>query len=296
MVILCDDTRCGQKHRECAVVAGVSDTLHVVNDTFVGAMTIVGLVAGGALDPIGQQLAQRSRAAEVRLRADSEAERAARAGADTPGRAVVEEVDSLDVAPARHLVVEGRSTTRTLIAAAVTGALFGGLAAEFGSDLVVAPLAVFFAALVMVSMTDLSYRLVPRWVIYGSGALIAPLLVAAAAVDHQWHHLPGAALSGGVAFAVFFAIWWFMPRGMGFGDVRLAGIIGVTTGYLSVLHAYLAFLSGFLLGLFFGVVMMMVLASGRKTRIPFAPALAAGAVLAVFYGGHLSRSLFGAGS
>jgi prepilin signal peptidase PulO-like enzyme (type II secretory pathway) len=45
----------------------------------------------------------------------------------------------------------------------------------------------------------------------------------------------------------------------------------------------------------FGLVMMAVLASGRKTRIPFAPALSVGAVLAVFFGAHLAHSFFGTG-
>ncbi|MGP8006689.1 MAG: prepilin peptidase, partial [Acidimicrobiales bacterium] len=61
-------------------------------------------------------------------------------------------------------------------------------------------------------------------------------------------------------------------------------------------HAYLAFLAGFVIGMVFGLVMMAVLASGRKTKIPFAPALAIGAVVAVFFGSHLAHSLFGTGS
>ena len=79
-----------------------------------------------------------------------------------------------------------------------------------------------------------------------------------------------AGIAGAVAFGVFFAVWFLVPKGMGFGDVRLAGAIGVTVGYLSLLHAYVAFLAGFLLGMVFGLALMVV-ASGRKTRIPFAP-------------------------
>ena len=98
-----------------------------------------------------------------------------------------------------------------------------------------------------------------------------------------------------MAFGLFFAVWWFVPRGMGFGDVRLAGVIGVTVGYLSLLHAYVAFLSGFIVGMLFGLVMMVISSTGRKTRIPFAPSLALGAVIAVFWGGHIAQTLFHAG-
>ncbi len=125
-----------------------------------------------------------------------------------------------------------------------------------------APFCVFFATLVAVSMTDLTHRLVPRRMLYGALALIVPLLVATAGVDGTWHSLTGAVIAGAVSFGLFFAIWWFVPRGMGFGDVRLAGVIGLTVGYLSLLHAYVAFLSGFVIGMVFGLVLMGVTSVG----------------------------------
>ena len=304
-----------------------SDTLQPVNTVLVGGMAVAGLVVGGVLDPVGQRLAERSRRDEERRRAElaerQAAEEARRRAADpvspdddlpddapagpgiddpSPGHPAHEPAGSeaddpaTDPAGALHLVVQGRSPLRTAAAAIVTGGLFAALGVHFGADVVLAPFAVFVATLVVVSVTDLSSRLVPRWLVYAGVALVVPLLVLTAAVDHQWHQLPGAAIGGAVAFALFFAVWWFVPRGMGYGDVRLAGLIGIATGYLSLLHAYLAFLGGFVIGMVFGVVMMLLGSSGRKTRIPFAPALSVGAVLAVFYGAHLAQSLFGTGS
>jgi len=278
-------------------------------------MAVAGVVIGGALDPVGQRLAERSRRDEERRLAERQAAEAAEAterrhrgpdDADDAGVTADEigpEPGAADgpAAPdapsdAFHLVVRGRSPVRTAASAVLTGGLFAALAVHFGADVVLAPFVVFVAVLVVVSVTDLSFRLVPRWLIYAGVALVAPLLVLTAAVDHQWHQLPGAAIGGAVAFALFFSVWWFVPRGMGYGDVRLAGLIGIATGYLSLLHAYLAFLGGFVIGMVFGLVMMLLGSSGRKTRIPFAPALSVGAVLAVFYGAHLAQSLFGAGS
>jgi prepilin signal peptidase PulO-like enzyme (type II secretory pathway) len=46
----------------------------------------------------------------------------------------------------------------------------------------------------------------------------------------------------------------------------------------------------------FGLAMLAVSSSGRKTRIPFAPSLSVGAVIAVFWGGQLAQSLFHAGT
>jgi leader peptidase (prepilin peptidase)/N-methyltransferase len=299
-----------------------------VDAALVTGMAVAGLAVGGLLDPVGQRLAEQSRrldearraeAAERRIAEEAE-RRAAKAeagasweredeqdeaaaaldevwGTDDPGPDGSEAGDpAAGPEEAHHLLGTGRSPVRTGLAAVLTGALFAGLGTHFGADVVLAPFAVFFAVLVSVSLTDLSWRLVPRWLIYGGVALVVPLLVVTAAVDHQWHQLSGAAIGGAVAFAFFFLIWWFVPKGMGYGDVRLAGLIGIATGYLSLLHAYLAFLAGFVLGLLFGVGMMVVFASGRRTRIPFAPALAAGAVLSVFYGAHIAQSLFGTAS
>jgi leader peptidase (prepilin peptidase)/N-methyltransferase len=264
-----------------------------MNAVLVAGATVAGLAIGGMLDPIGQRLAEASHRDETRKRAEAAEQREAAAPTVPTEVAADPAPEATTVPPPSHLVVQGPSAARTVVAAIVTGALFGLAANHFGADLVLAPFCVLFGLLVVVAVTDLSHRLVPRRLIYASLVLIIPLLVATSAVDHQWQHLSGAAIAGAVAFGLFFTIWWFIPQGMGYGDVRLAGVIGICTGYLSLVHAYLAFFGGFVIGLVFGVIMMAVLGSGRKTRIPFAPALSLGAVLAVFFGAHLAHSLFG---
>ncbi len=279
----------------------------------VAGTSVAGLLVGGALDPFGQHLADRSRledqrrqaqrnpapevpdgAADRRVSARGHMEESAQEALVAAGRDDSDHPRPADPA-VRNLLPSGPAPVRTVSAALVTSALSGAAAAHFGRDLVLAPFCVFFAMLVVISVTDLSHRLVPRWLLYGALALIVPLLVASAAVDHSWHSLTGSVIAAAVAFGLFFAIWWFVPRGMGFGDVRLAGVIGLTVGYLSLLHAYVAFLTGFVTGMLFGLVMLVVSSAGRKTRIPFAPSLAVGAVIAVFWGGHVAQSLFHAG-
>lgn len=255
--------------------------------------SVAGLVIGGALDPWGQRMAERSGVDAERRRAEQDASME-RDDVDRPLPAVASVPAEESVG---HLLPSGRAPARTLAAALLTGVLFGSAADHFGRDLVLAPFCVFFALLVAVSVTDLTHRLVPRWLLYEALALIVPLLVATSAVDHAWHQLTGSAIAGAVAFVLFLATWWFVPRGMGFGDVRLAGVIGVTVGYLSLLHAYVAFLTGFIIGTLCGVAAMVVSSSaGSKTRIPFAPSLAAGAVIAVLWGGQIAHHLFHAGS
>jgi leader peptidase (prepilin peptidase)/N-methyltransferase len=281
-------------------------------DAFLVAGTAAaGLLIGGVLDPVGQRAADRSRLDDERRRAallvETEAHDIGGDGGVETTLVHLEEAaegaleaaeadDADDPAPEDrtlgHLLPAGPAPARTLGAALVTGGLFAGAAVHFGRDIVLAPFCVFFAMVVVISVTDLSHRLVPRRLIYGGLVLIVPLLVASAAVDHTWHSLTGAVIAAAVAFGIFFGIWWFIPRGMGFGDVRLAGAIGLTTGYLSLLHAYVAFLSGFVAGMLFGLAMMTVSSAGRKTRIPFAPSLSAGAVVAVFWGAQVAHGLF----
>ena len=301
-----------------------SSTLHGVDAFVVTSVAVLGVAVGAVLDPVGQRLADASRDAEERRRADREARRVAEArAADDPGPGVtagslpdgttaprgpapVPELrptplgDATDTAPGavRHLLAAGPSVPRTVGAALVTGGLFALAASRYtGSGRVeapwvVAPLCVFLAMAVVVSVTDLTHRLVPRQLLYGALALIVPLYVILSAHAHHWRPLADAAVAGAAAFAVFFVIWFVVPRGMGFGDVRLAGVIGVSVGYLDLLHAYLAFLIGFVVGLVFGLVLMVGSSSGRRTRIPFAPALCVGAAVAILWGDPLVHHVF----
>jgi leader peptidase (prepilin peptidase)/N-methyltransferase len=71
---------------------------------------------------------------------------------------------------------------------------------------------------------------------------------------------------------------------MGFGDVRLAGLLGFFLGWLGLAHVALGLFLGFLFGAVLGA---LLLATGRRNRrqaIPFGPFLAAGAIVAVLFG------------
>jgi len=290
-----------------------------VHALLVDVGTAVGVAVGVLLDPLGQRLAGRSREFEERRRRERAVRRDGAADGPAPAGAVVSSplpVPELDAVaatspaevvpveggdgpgPVRHLLPEGRSLPRTVGAGVVTGVLFGLTADRLtvhghaATLLLVLPYWVFLAMAVTVSVTDLTHRLVPRQLLYGALVLLVPLLVLVSVHLDAWRPLADAAAAGLVAFAVFFAIWFFVPRGMGFGDVRLAGVIGVAVGYLGLLEAYLAFLVGFVLGLVFGLVLMVGSGSGRKTRIPFAPALCIGAAVAIVWGAPLVHHLF----
>ncbi len=272
-----------------------------VHALYVATVGIVGAVVGASLDPLGQQLAERSRAADERRRAERATRLAEEGATDSGGDHTATDEGGADASageePAiRHLLPSGHSTARTAAAAVLTGVLWATSTHAVRPFVVLSPFLAFLAVAVAVSFTDLSHRLVPRQLLYGGLAVIVPLLVLASGVEHTWPDLLRAVICGAAAFGLFFVIWFLVPRGMGFGDVRLAGVIGLTVGYLGFVHAYLAFLIGFVVGLLFGVVLMVGSSAGRKTRIPFAPALCIGATVAILWGQPLVHHLFHAGS
>jgi leader peptidase (prepilin peptidase) / N-methyltransferase len=170
--------------------------------------------------------------------------------------------------------------------------VLGAFAVRFGADVALAPYAVLGLALVAISAVDLERYIIPNRMVYPTLALVAPLLVLSSAVDHHWGSLARAAIAGAAAFVAFFVVHLIAPKGMGFGDVRLAGVLGLATGWLGLGHAFVGFFAGFVLGAVLGLLVVAVKGGGRKTRIPFGPFLAAGAVVAVVWGNPLANALF----
>lgn len=170
-----------------------------------------------------------------------------------------------------------------------TAVLFALTALRFGLDAALPAFLVFVAALIAITPIDLALRIVPNRIVYPTLFVSAPLLLAAAAVDGDWTSAREAAIGGVAAFAVFFVLWYVSPRGMGYGDVRLSGVIGMFLGWIGLWHLALGLFLAFLSASVIGVGLMLVGRKGRKDLIPFGPFLALGAILAVLVGDPLLR-------
>lgn len=176
------------------------------------------------------------------------------------------------------------------VAVVAASALLFGLAADrLGAAPELAAYVVLFAGLVVLSVADIRVGLVPRKFLYPTLALVVVALVAASAVTHHWQALLDAAIGGAAGFAVFFTIWFFAPRAMGFGDVRLAGLVGLSLGWIGFRVVYIGFLVAFVAGSVIGVAKMVASGTGRKTTLPFGPALAIGAVVGVLWGPYVAN-------
>lgn len=135
------------------------------------------------------------------------------------------------------------------------------------------------ALVVSVALIDLDHRIVPNRILLPA-AVAGIALVAVTDLDRLPEHL--AAGAGAFAFLLVAAL--IHPKGMGMGDVKLAGVLGIYLG-LEVVPALLAaFLSGAVTG-----VALIARDGGeaRKRGVPFAPFLAFGALVGWFVGPEL---------
>lgn len=168
---------------------------------------------------------------------------------------------------------------RYVLVEAAAGALLASLVWRFGVTPAMARYAVLGFALLIVFFTDLERGLIPNAVTYPgivigllfgalSGALLPSLLAAVGA-------------SG-----VFLLIAIVSRGGLGGGDIKLAAMIGAFLGAPGVIVALFLAVA---LGAFAALVLLALRLRTRRQTIPFGPAMAVGAIIAVFTSDALVR-------
>jgi leader peptidase (prepilin peptidase)/N-methyltransferase len=163
-----------------------------------------------------------------------------------------------------------------------TGLLFLALALRV--DIAVLPAYLYFAAAgVALALIDLDVRRLPNAIVVPSYPVVAALLFAAALWDHSLPSFVRSLLGAAALFAFFAAIAFIYPAGMGWGDVKLAGLIGLVLGYLSWLALAVGAFLGFLLGSVVGVAIIALGRAGRRTAVPFGPFMIVGALAGIFW-------------
>jgi leader peptidase (prepilin peptidase)/N-methyltransferase len=137
----------------------------------------------------------------------------------------------------------------------------------------------FVAALIALAGIDFDHKLLPNKIVYPLAAygVIATLLVDR---DDLVENL----VSGAGAFAFLLVAVIAYPRGMGMGDVKLAGAMGLYLGAAVIPAMLVAFLSGSVAGM---VILAREGAAARKKAIPFGVFLAIGGIVGVLVGPEL---------
>jgi len=143
------------------------------------------------------------------------------------------------------------------------------------------PAWLWFAAVgLLLAAVDLRTRLLPNRVLAPGVAGALLLLTAAAAVDDRWPDLVRAVVGGGAAFGALLALALLAPSGMGMGDVKLAGLLGLYLGWLGWPVLVAGLFLGFLVQAVLGLGLIAARRAGRRTELPFGPALLLGTLVA----------------
>jgi leader peptidase (prepilin peptidase)/N-methyltransferase len=149
-----------------------------------------------------------------------------------------------------------------------TGALFALAGWRFADEPVALAAYLAFAAVaVALALIDLDVHRLPNVIVGPSYAVLAVLL----ALGADGGSLVRAASGAALLFAFFLLVALVAPGAMGFGDVKLAGVVGGMTAYLSWGAFLTAAFGAFFLGALAGLVLMAGGRAGRKSAVPFGP-------------------------
>jgi leader peptidase (prepilin peptidase)/N-methyltransferase len=172
---------------------------------------------------------------------------------------------------------------------AATGALFAGMAARLGFSWSLPAFMVLAAGLLALACIDLEHLILPKKIVYPVLIAVGVLLLLAAAITHHWHDLLVAGISAIAWFVLFFAMNAASPRLLGFGDVRLAPVLGLALGWFGWRYVLLGFFAANLIGALIGIALIATKRMSRQQQIPYGVFLALGTLLAIYAGPELLR-------
>jgi leader peptidase (prepilin peptidase) / N-methyltransferase len=203
--------------------------------------------------------------------------------ADAPeagGPPVEEEPKELYVDIARRRGLRWKASLATAVVAGLVGASVGWSPA-LSFLLYLAPVGVALAVI------DWRTRLLPTKVIAPSYLVVGALAALSAWSESDLDALVTAGLGWLVAGGTFFVLWFIYPRGMGYGDVRLSGVLGIALGYLGWSELLVGVYAGFILGGVGGALLSVLRLVDRKAY-PFGPFMLVGAVVGVLFGPYVA--------
>ncbi|RPI24659.1 MAG: prepilin peptidase [Actinobacteria bacterium] len=177
-----------------------------------------------------------------------------------------------------------RISARYPLVEAATGGLFAAMPYAVGVSWILPAYLWFVGVTMVLTLTDLDHKLIPNRVLYPGTLGAAVLLAAGSVIDGDAGSLPRAFGGAVVYFAALFAIALIARGGFGFGDVKLAFLLGMFAGYLGWGQVAVAGIGSFLVGGVLSVFLLLTRIRSRKDYIPFGPSMVLAAYLAVWFG------------
>jgi leader peptidase (prepilin peptidase)/N-methyltransferase len=178
---------------------------------------------------------------------------------------------------------------KAAVAAAVAGALVG---AAIGLSWPLAFLLPLVPVGVALALVDWRTRLLPTRVIAPTYVALVPVVVLVGLLDGDTAALVRAGVGWLLAGGFFVVLWLVHPGGLGYGDVRLSGILGIVLGYLGWSELFWGLWAGFLLGGVGGLVLARLGLVDRRAN-PFGPWMLIGAVVGILWGAAAGAAVFG---
>lgn len=167
-----------------------------------------------------------------------------------------------------------------------TGVLFAYLFWLYGLSIELAVVAFFSSLFIVLMVIDLGHGLILNKVVYPAMA-VALLISLTSTFLFQSEVVPdikSSAIGGGIGLVLFLLIVLISRGGMGWGDVKMAALIGLVTGFPLV---FVALLLAVILGGLTAVVLLLLKIKKRNEGIPFAPFLSIAAVVTLLWGGSI---------
>lgn len=152
------------------------------------------------------------------------------------------------------------------------------------------------AASVALALIDIDTNSLPNSIVIPSYFVGVLFLGAAGIASGDYEAMRRAAIGMAILWLLYFALTMVYPGGMGFGDVKLAGALGLFLGYLGWSALITGAFTAFIFGGAFSVALLLSRRANRKSGIPFGPWMLVGAWVGIFFGGpivHGYLSFFG---
>jgi leader peptidase (prepilin peptidase) / N-methyltransferase len=174
---------------------------------------------------------------------------------------------------------------KAAVASAVVGAVIG---ARVGWSWELLFLGYLVPVGVALAVVDWRTRLLPTRVIAPSYVVVTVLAMLAAGLSQEPPDLVRAGWGWAVAGGTFLLLWLVYPRGMGYGDVRLSGVLGIALGYLGWGELLVGVYAGFLLGGIGGTLLTLLRIVDRRAY-PFGPFMLLGALVGIVWGAPIAE-------
>lgn len=137
---------------------------------------------------------------------------------------------------------------------------------------------------VRLTIIDVKHHLLPNRIVFPSAVIAGVLLLSATFFMHDGGTALRTILGAGAMWALYVVLRLVSPSSMGYGDVKLAFVLGLFLGFIGWNAVLWGTVLAFILGGVWGLILLITRKGTGKTQIPFGPFMLAGALVVMVLG------------